>query len=65
MKNAMAYAEPGMTAPADGNSAGEARGYGVAEMGANFELLEELRPELVNALRELVRQYRQEGRRRE
>jgi hypothetical protein len=30
-------------------------------MGANFELLEEERPELVNALRELVRQYRQEG----
>ena len=50
-----------MTAPADGNSAGDSRGYGVAEMGANFELLEELRPELVNALRELVRQYRQEG----
>jgi hypothetical protein len=32
-----------------------------AEMGANFERLEELRPELVNALRELVRQYREEG----
>jgi len=51
----------GMTAPADGNSAGEARGYSAAELGANFELLEELRPGLVNALRELVRQYRQEG----
>src|SRR5882724_11633951 len=61
MENAMAYAEPGMTAPADGNLPGEARGYGAAEMGANFELLEELRPQLVNALRELVRQYRQEG----
>ena len=34
---------------------------GAAEMGANFERLEELRPELVNALRELVRQYREEG----
>ncbi len=61
MEKAMAYAEPGMTAPADGNLPGEARGYGAAELGANFELLEELRPELVNALRELVRQYRQEG----
>src|SRR5258708_26452264 len=30
-------------------------------MGANFELLEEERAELVNALRELVRQYRMEG----
>jgi len=56
----MRYAEPGMTAPADGNSAGEVSKYG-AGMGANFELLEEERPELVNALRELVRQYRQEG----
>jgi hypothetical protein len=52
---------PGMTAPADGNSTGDARGYGAAELGPNFELLEELRPEVVNALRELVRQYRQEG----
>src|SRR5579863_7329015 len=30
-------------------------------LGANFERLEDERPELVNALRELVRQYRQEG----
>jgi hypothetical protein len=30
-------------------------------LGPNFEQLEEERPELVNALRELVRQYRQEG----
>jgi len=50
----------GMTAPADGNSAGDVAKCG-AGMGANFELLEEERPELVNALRELVRQYRQEG----
>jgi len=57
----MRFAEPGMTAPADGNSAGGAQGYGAAGLGTNFELLEELRPELVNALRELVRQYRQEG----
>ncbi len=34
---------------------------GALDMGPNFERLEELRPELVNALRELVRQYREEG----
>ena len=34
---------------------------GAAELGPNFERLEAERPELVNALRELVRQYRQEG----
>jgi hypothetical protein len=70
----MRYAEPGMTAPADGNAAvdnavdmamkgltSEGVSYRTEELGANFELLEELRPELVNTLRELVRQYRQEG----
>ncbi|HET7107829.1 MAG TPA: hypothetical protein VFI38_13545 [Candidatus Acidoferrum sp.] len=74
MKSEMTYAGPGMTAPADGNSMAdgaadmvgksltpEGVSYRRAELGANFELLEELRPELVNALRELVRQYRQEG----
>jgi hypothetical protein len=74
MKNGMTYAEPGMTAPADGNAMAhgtvdmvgkgltpEGVSYGAAELGVNFELLEEERPELVNALRELVRQYRQEG----
>jgi hypothetical protein len=64
--------ERGMTAPGDGNvpTAEMDRGGGefglghlkvAATLGANFELLDELRPELVNALRELVRQYRQEG----
>lgn len=33
----------------------------VADLGPNNERLEDLKPELVNALRELVRQYRQEG----
>jgi hypothetical protein len=33
----------------------------VVALGANMERLEEERPELVNALRELVREYRQEG----
>jgi len=49
-----------MTAPADGIRSGDVSKYG-AGSGANFELLEEERPELVNALRELVRQYRMEG----
>jgi predicted RNA-binding Zn-ribbon protein involved in translation (DUF1610 family) len=31
------------------------------DLGANNERLEDVKPELVNALRELVRQYRQEG----
>src|ERR1700680_5231258 len=60
MENGLRYAEQGMTAPADGDSAGDAAKYG-AGVGPNFELWEEERPELVNALRELVRQYRQEG----
>ena len=62
-----------MTAPADGNLPTNGIGTMMDEaenvhlkvdatsLGANFELLEEERPELVNALRELVRQYRQEG----
>jgi len=32
-----------------------------ADLGSNNERLEDVKPELVNALRELVRQYRQEG----
>ena len=35
--------------------------YCAADLGPNNERLEELKPNLVNALRELVRQYRQEG----
>jgi hypothetical protein len=42
---------PGEIAPADGNVA----------LGANNELLDEVQPHIVNALRELVRQYREEG----
>ena len=33
----------------------------LVDLGPNNERLEDLKPELVNALRELVRQYRQEG----
>ena len=61
-----------MVAPADGNYGAEVK-YGPAGatnpidavdalvLGRNNERLEELKPELVNALRELVRQYRAEG----
>ncbi len=34
---------------------------GMVDIGPNNERLEDVKPELVNALRELVRQYRQEG----
>ncbi len=43
-------------APADAAQALQA-----ANLGPNFERLAELRPDLVNALRELVLEYRQEG----
>ena len=60
-------------APADGNavtapldaSLGAAQEPGgtlaAAVLGPNYELLEDVKPHLVNALRELVRQYREEG----
>src|SRR5258708_4152224 len=38
-------------APADGNTS----------LGANNEMLDDVKPHIVNALRELVRQYREEG----
>jgi hypothetical protein len=65
--------EPGFLAPADGNvatgvAAGVAPGFSPAstagtatDLGPNNERLEDVKPELVHALRELVRQYRQEG----
>ena len=60
----------GNSAASGGRGQDEVRGSGrgddmgateSVDLGPNFELLEELRPELVNALRELVRQYRTEG----
>src|SRR5947209_5524527 len=39
----------------------EEGGYTAADLGVNNERLEELKPNIVNALRELVRQYREEG----
>jgi hypothetical protein len=66
--------EPGILAPADGNYGGSgvapaslptgsayAGGAQEPDIGPNNERLEDVKPELVNALRELVRQYRQEG----
>jgi hypothetical protein len=59
--------DPGILAPADGNAAGVAPGFSPAsasapvDLGPNNERLEDAKPELVHALRELVRQYRQEG----
>jgi hypothetical protein len=40
---------------------GQAGATGALDLGANNERLEELKPKLVHALRELVRQYREEG----
>ena len=61
--------ERGMAAPTDGNAsdtdagmkASATLGLIAAELGPNLERLEEERPDLVNVLRELVREYRQEG----
>jgi hypothetical protein len=65
MGNAMSAWERGMVAPADGNAAGESYAAGAEplrrdELGPNLERLDDERPDLVNALRELVREYRQE-----
>jgi DNA-directed RNA polymerase subunit M/transcription elongation factor TFIIS len=54
----------GSVAPADGNFGGPANANPTSALlgiGPNNELLDDAKPELVNALRELVRQYRAEG----
>jgi len=54
----------GSVAPADGNyrtAPASNPGTALLGLGANNELLDDAKPELVNALRELVRQYRAEG----
>lgn len=48
--------KPGALAPADGDVRAE-----TPLLGPNNELLDDAKPHLVNALRELVRQYREEG----
>lgn len=59
---------PGAVAPADGGSPASREAEGSAsgaalpqDCGPNNERLEEIAPRLVNALRELVAQFRQEG----
>src|ERR1700741_1686441 len=57
---------PGAIAPADGNASAVGAQHaaplpGTVDLGPNNERLEDLKPKLVNALRELVRQYREEG----
>ncbi|HUL16944.1 MAG TPA: hypothetical protein VLV88_13180 [Terriglobales bacterium] len=60
---------PGAVAPADGDFAAAPATPGISQgsadeatlLGPNNERLDDLKPELVNALRELVRQYREEG----
>ncbi len=57
-------ASRGSVAPADGNyrtAPGSNPGAALLGLGPNNELLDDAKPELVNALRELVRQYRAEG----
>ena len=70
MENEMSEFERGVMAPADGNASPvdvlksasrKAGAIPADDLGPNFERLEEVRPRLVNALRELVRQYRTEG----
>src|SRR6266849_4842704 len=39
----------------------EAQAEGNTSLGANNEMLDEVKPHIVNALRDLVRQYREEG----
>jgi hypothetical protein len=54
----------GAVAPAEGNYAAAGSANPVSTLlglGPNNELLDDAKPELVNALRELVRQYRAEG----
>src|SRR5271163_2455413 len=54
----------GSVAPADGNFGGATNVIDAVDaliLGPNNERLDDLKPELVNALRELVRQYRAEG----
>ncbi len=54
----------GSVAPADGNyrtAPDTSPGASSLGLGPNNELLDDAKPELVNALRELVRQYRAEG----
>ena len=77
MNNSREFVTPGAVAPADGSLPYElsdgydARAAGAQQaapyeataqgLGANYERLEDEKPHVVNALRDLVLQYRQEG----
>ena len=50
-----------LSSKGDGSNENGGAGLDLVNLGPNLERLEEERPELVNALRELVRQYRMEG----
>jgi hypothetical protein len=61
---AQAYRPDHLTSTVDASVVGAqhaARLLGTVDLGPNNERLEELKPKLVHALRELVRQYREEG----
>ena len=60
MNNEMDILNSGAIAPADGTLA-IATAIAAIELGPNNERLEDAKPHLVNALRDLVRQYREEG----
>jgi len=58
MTTPIQFVAPGITAPAEGDTQSQSPAQ---PLGPNHELLDDARPHLVNALRELVRQYREEG----
>jgi hypothetical protein len=60
MNNEMDILNSGAIVPADGTLA-VATAIAAIELGPNNERLEDAKPHLVNALRDLVRQYREEG----
>jgi hypothetical protein len=63
MTNSIENGIPGAIAPADGSlpNLDQANGRAPAALGPNNERLEDAKPDVVNALRDLVLQYRQEG----
>src|SRR5438445_1074209 len=61
---AQAYRPDHLTSTVDASAVGAQHAallLGTADLGPNNERLEDLKPKLVHALRELVRQYREEG----
>src|SRR5579863_7818273 len=58
MTTPIQFFAPGTAAPAEGDTQAQSSAL---PLGPNLELLNDAKPHLVNALRELVRQYREEG----